>query len=142
MTASLPTLGDINVHDSLDERSAVEHFFGKDLKQAEVLFRENFLYYQEDLMWMGPRAFCFYVDAAIASLLSPAASGDSDAISCFCGVVEFQLENHREAIAPAHDRLHAAVQAILNDFKRYDCDPQIYGDLASRYERLLTQLAG
>ena len=80
MTASLPTLADINVHDSLDERSAVEHFFGQDLLQAEVLFRENFLYYQEDLMWMGPRAFCFYVDAAIAYLLSPAASGDSDAI--------------------------------------------------------------
>ena len=135
MTASLPTLGDINVHDSLDERSAAEHFFGKDLLQAEALFRENFLYYQEDLMWMGPRAFCFYVDAAIAYLLSPTASGDSDAIHFFCGVVEFQLENHRAAIVPANNRLRAAVQAILRDFTRYDCDPQVYGDLASRYER-------
>ena len=142
MPESLPTLADINVHNSLDERSAAEHFFDKDLLQAEALFRENFLYYQEDLMWMGPRAFCFYVDAAIAYLLNPAASGDSDAIHCFCGVVEFQLENHRAAIVSANGRLHAAVRVILDDFTRYDCDPQIYGDLASRYERLLTQLAG
>ena len=77
-------------------------------------------------MWMGPRAFCFYVDAAIAYLLGPAANGDSGAVSCFCGVVEFQLDNNGEALASAHGRLHHAIQAILKDFQRYDCDPQIH----------------
>jgi hypothetical protein len=42
---ALPTRDDINVHDSLDERSACEHFFGKTLEGAETLFRENSLYY-------------------------------------------------------------------------------------------------
>ena len=45
--ASLPTEADINIHDSLDERSAVEHFLGKDLNQAEALFHENFICYQK-----------------------------------------------------------------------------------------------
>ena len=39
----LPTAEEINVFDSLDERHAVEVFLGKDLEQAEALFRENFL---------------------------------------------------------------------------------------------------
>jgi hypothetical protein len=90
---------------------------------------------------MGPRAFSFYDDAAIAYLLSPGANGDSDAAYSFCGVVEFQLEQNGDAIAPARSRLHHAVQAILNDFERFNCDPQIYGDLPSRYRRLQVQLA-
>lgn len=142
MTTSVPTLTDINVHDSLDERSAVEHFLGKDLSQAEALFCANFLCYQEDLMWMGPRAFCFYVEAAIAYLLSPAAQGDSDAVNSFCGLVEFRLDYEGNAIEQAHRQLRDAMQAILRDFARYGCDPQIYGDLPSRYRNSLARLAG
>jgi hypothetical protein len=141
MRSSIPTANDINVYDSLDERSAVEHFLGKDLKQAEELFRQNFNYYQGDLMWMGPSAFCYYVDAAIAYLLSSAANDDSDAVNCFCGLVEFQLDGNAEAIAPACGRLRQAVQTILKDFDRYNCDPQVYGDLPSRYRSLQLRLA-
>ena len=61
----IPTSNEINVYDSLDERSACEHFQGKNLDEAELLFRENSLCYQEDLMWMGPMAFRYYVEAAI-----------------------------------------------------------------------------
>ncbi len=140
MTSPIPSLTDINVFNSLDEQVAVAHFLGKDLKQAEELFRANFLGYQEDLMWMGPRAFCFYVDAAIAYLVSPEADDDADAINCFCGLVEFQLEYHRKGIEPAFGRLRAATIQILRDFVRFDCDPTIYGDLVSRYQTLLNQL--
>jgi hypothetical protein len=140
MSDSLPTLTDINVYDSLDERSAVEHFLGKDVKQAEALFYDNFLYYQEDLMSMGPRAFCYYVEAALAYLLGPASNGDSDAVNCFCGIVEYQLENNGVAIKAARIRLHGAVCDILENFARYECDPEIYGDLPSRYRSLQLQL--
>jgi hypothetical protein len=141
MNSALPSLSDINVFDSLDERSAAEHFHGKDLRQAEDLFRDNFLCYQEDLMWMGPRAFYYYVQAAIAYLLGPDADGDSDAANSFCGVVEFQLEHSCDAIRPAHPLLRDAIRAILNNFSRFDCDPKTYGDVASRYRALEDQLA-
>jgi hypothetical protein len=52
---ALPTREEINVYNSLDEQWAVKMFLGKDLKEAEAMFREGFLSYQEDLMWMGPR---------------------------------------------------------------------------------------
>src|SRR5580704_9995421 len=79
MAAPLPTEEEISVFDSLDERWAVIHFLGKDLEQAQALFRENFLHYQEALMWMGPKAFRFYVLAAIKYLLSEESNGNSDA---------------------------------------------------------------
>ena len=53
MIMSLPTHQDINAFDSLDEQTACKHFLGKSLTEAEALFAENSLYYQEDLMFMG-----------------------------------------------------------------------------------------
>ncbi|MHB1155299.1 MAG: hypothetical protein ACYC26_00525 [Phycisphaerales bacterium] len=141
MSAPLPSEKQINVFGSLDEQSAVEHFLGKNLQQAEELFRDNFICYQEDLMWMGPAAFCFYVDAAIAYLLSPNSTGDSSAVSSFCGVVEFQHRYYGQEISSARFRLKNAIMRILQDFERYDCDIQIYGDVAGRYKRMLESLA-
>ena len=140
MKPKLPTEKQISIYGSLDEQSAVRHFLGKDIEQAEAMFCDNFLKYQEDLMWMGPKAFCFYVDAAIAYLLSPSADEDSDAASSFCGVLEFQLQCYRVKISPSHPRLRKAIRKIIDDFERYDCDPKIYGDVKHRYEKLLGQL--
>ena len=70
----IPSRSDINVFDTLDERDACEHFLGKNIDEAEALFREDFLCYQEDLMWMGPRAFRYYVHAAINYIHSDAAT--------------------------------------------------------------------
>ena len=74
--ATLPSKSDINIHNSLDEQSAVEYFLDKNLIEAECLFRDNFLYYYGYLMWMGPIAFNYYVQAAVNYLLGPDSVGD------------------------------------------------------------------
>jgi hypothetical protein len=135
----VPTLNEINVFNSLDERTAAAHFLGKNLQQAEELFRENFLYYQEDLMWMGPKAFCYYVPAAVAYLISAASDGDSDAASSFCGVLEFRLDDDREAMLPVFAHLRGALEFIISNYAKYGCDLAIDGDVASRYRTLLTR---
>ncbi len=61
---SVPSASEINVFDSLDERAAVRYFCGKSLREAEELFRSNSLAYADDLMWMGPKAFAYYLKAA------------------------------------------------------------------------------
>lgn len=137
---ALPTRAEINVYDSLDERCAVEHFLGKDLDQAEELFRENFLKYREDLMWMGPKAFCFYVKAAIRYLKDPEGFDDWDAISCFHTVVDFQLEYCRADIVPAFDVLRDAVETVLKNLADQPTFPMRYGDVAAKYRRLLSRL--
>lgn len=138
--ADTPTAEDINVFDTLDERSALEHFLGKNTAEAEALFRENFIHYSEDLMWMGHRAFCFYIAPAVNYVLSPEADGDSDAANCFHGCVQFRVEHDPEGIRPALPLLRDAVATLASDLGRFEIDPAIYGDLAAKYRVLLASL--
>jgi len=140
MASRLPTAEEINVFDSLDERCAVKNFLGKDQEQAQSLFRENFLRYQEDLMFMGPTAFRFYVPAAINYLLSEEADYAADAASSFCGLIEFRLDYEPAEIASVGSIIREGILGILKDFDRYGCDSEIYGDVAERYRVLLSRL--
>lgn len=142
MLDRLPTENEINAFDTLDERSAVENFLGKDLEQARALFRENFLRYQEDLMFMGPKAFQFYVRAAIDSLCDPASSEDSDAVSSFCSLIEYRLKCNPDEILPVRVMIRKGIVRILASFQHAGYDLEIHGDVASRYRSLLTKLSG
>lgn len=133
---TLPNREDINVHDSLDERSACEHFLGKSLDEAEVLFRKNGLSHQEDLMWMGPVAFRFYVQALIHYIRSEAATGDSDIINCFAGLLEFRLDNEAKEMVPVARQLVSICSYIAEHYDRFDMTPGIYGDVRSRFQAL------
>jgi hypothetical protein len=116
----LPSRQDINVYDSLDERCACEHFLGKSLDEAEALFRENWLYYQEDLLFMGIGAFRFYVQAAIRYIQSEAATGDSSEVSCFAMILESRLEHESAELVPIADRLASICGYILEQRERFD----------------------
>ena len=133
---ALPTASDINVHDSLDERHACEVFLGKSVEEAEVLFRENALFYQEDLMWMGPVAFRFYVEGVIRYIQSDASLGDSDAVSCFATVLEFRLDRELVELASIADRLASICGYIIEHYDRFDLKSEIYGDVRTRFRTL------
>jgi len=137
----IPTPNEINVYDSLDERSACEHFLGKNIDEAELLFRENSIFYQEDLMWMGPVAFRYYVEAAIRYIHSDVAASDSDMISCFAGILEFRLKYESKELVPVAKRLTSACAYVIEHWSRFDISPEIYGDLLARYTTLQRTLA-
>lgn len=145
MAPGLPTERDISVFDSPDEVHAVKVFLGKDLDQAEALFRENFLYYQEDLLFMGPKAFRFYVTAAINYLLSEHSSGDSDAASTFCYLIEHRLEHEPGEIAPVSMLIRDGIDLMLKDFDRFGFGDEaignIYGDVEARYRTLVAKFS-
>lgn len=132
----VPTREEINVYDSPDERSASEHFLGKNLEEAEALFRENSLYYQEDLMFMGASAFRFYVQAAINYIMSESATGDDSIISCFAMILEHRLEFEGEELRPVAAQLAAICAYIIDHYGRFDLAPEIYGDLRPRFQSL------
>ena len=104
-------------------------FLGKSPDQAEAMFRQNFLSYQEDLTYMRARAFRFYVLPAIRYLLSEGANGDSDAASTFCYVLESRLQHDADALIPIAPIVLDAIERILSSFDRFQCPPDIYGDL-------------
>lgn len=120
----------INVHNSLDERHACKMFLDKSIEEAEKLFCENALFYQEDLMWMGPIAFRFYVEAAIRCIQSETSSGDSDIICCLASVLEFRMGPE---LVPIAAKLALICAYIVEQCERFDLTPKIYGDVRARY---------
>lgn len=134
----LPTEDEINVQNSLDEISASEHFLNKTLQQAEALFRENSAYYQEDLMWMGPRAFSFYLQSATNYLQSDYSAGDDHIISCLYEIVVFRSQE--EGFLMALDPVNAMIGYVIDNYEKFGVDEDIYGDLIDKYRRLQSQL--
>lgn len=140
MDTQLPTAEEINVSDTLDGRCAVENFLGKSLEEAESVFRENFRRSQEDLRFMGPKAFCFYLPAAISYLRSAASEGNSDAVRLFCGMVEHRLGCDLAEIAPTGSSAREGIVGILEHIERCGLEGTIDRDLADRACGLLFRL--
>ena len=133
----LPAAREINpVPTDLDGRCAERHFLGKTLQQAEALFREASIIYQEDLMFMGPIAFRFYVQAAISYIQSDAATEDSAIISCFASVLEHRLEFEAEELVAVAPQLAAICRYILEHYERFCITAEINGDLRPRFQSL------
>lgn len=131
---SLPTAADINVYNSLDETSACEHFLNKSLDQAEALFREDSAYYQEDLMWMGPKAFRYYLPAATNYLRSDDAIGDDHFIDSLYEIVMFRLD--LEGFSDAIDPVEEMIEYILDNYEKFNVATETYGDLREKYKQL------
>lgn len=133
----LPTKDEINVHNSLDEITACEHFFNKTLLEAEELFRENSSYYQEDLMWMGPRAFNFYLRSVINYLQSDNSAGDDHLIDCLYEIFVFRSKEKEFLLAI--DNVNKLIDYVINNYKKFDIDIDIYGDLIGKYRQLQSE---
>jgi hypothetical protein len=133
---TLPTAKEIDPYGGLDGQVACKNFFGKSLDEAEALFRENSLYYQEGLMWMGPAAFRFYIQAAICYIQSEAAVGDSAIADCLAGTFEFRLEHESAELVPIAEELASICGYVIEHYERFDLTPDIFGDVRSRYQTL------
>jgi hypothetical protein len=75
LAPGLPTVAEINVSDTFDERAAVRTFLGLTFADAEALFLKDSVVARSSLIHMGPKAFAFYLPAAIAAAKSPQAKG-------------------------------------------------------------------
>jgi hypothetical protein len=138
MPPSLPTREEINpVHDDLDGQVACEHFFGKTVEEAEALFRESPLYFDEDLFWMGPIAFRFYVQAAIRFIQSDDVAFQAGFINGIRSTLERHLEcDPPEELIPVAGQLAAVCSYIVEHWSKFGANEEIYGDLQLRYVAL------
>lgn len=141
----LPTAKEISPaygtnHEDLDSAHAMECFYGKTLEQAELLFRQNALHHQEDLKWMGPVGFRFYVQSFTRYLESSHSAGDSDAANCFASLLKYLLDEGPKTVAPVADQLAKTCQHILQHYEKFEINPDIYGDLRPDYEVVIARL--
>lgn len=116
---SIPQLNEIMVYGSLDEQAAAEHFLGKDVAEATALFSENSAYYFEDLMWMGPSAFCYYIAAVFAYLESSASTRDMDGLEALQIALRFRLEQGKDQVAAALPEINSICRYVCEHVSKY-----------------------
>jgi len=133
-----PAANEINVFNSLDEIAAAEHFQGKTVEEAELLFREDSGFYQEDLMWMGPVAFNYYLESAIRYLESAYAKDDDHFISCLYEIVQFR--RNEDMFSLAAGTVGRMLDYVINNYTKFNVSEDIYGDLLTAYKELRDQL--
>jgi len=126
----------------LDAVCAFKQFFGKSLDEAEMMFRENALYYQEDLISMPPVAFNYYAPVFAKYILSGNAEGDSDGASSFLHMILELLQANRSLATSTTEKiLLAAATIVANKQDFYDADTDIYGAFPELYDKIMC-LAG
>src|SRR5688572_18428127 len=93
--------------DDLDAQDAWRHFGGLTTEETLALFRENPIYYQEDFMFMGGRAFAFYfpvLDTFLREFRWSEPEDDSQAGiigSCVAAQFRWPTASHLGPIHPA-----------------------------------------
>ncbi len=131
---SLPSREDFVVYGDLDAIAAWEHFGGKSLDEARSLLDDNFLYYQEDFVFMGPRAFAFYAEAFAAYMEDAVAAGAEDAdheASMFTNACAAQIE-----LAQHHHDLRPCAQRLADCLHRIAAEVPMKPALAARVRRI------
>ncbi|MCK7595626.1 hypothetical protein [Pseudomarimonas salicorniae] len=117
----VPAAEEINIHDSLDERVAMEMFQGKSLSEAFEMFRENSMLCAEALCHMGPRARLYYADAFLNYVVSDASLGDVCAASSLPMVADAVIDSGVD-YANIQGRLLEALERVHSQFARYAPD--------------------
>jgi hypothetical protein len=129
----LPTQEEINpIPEDLDGKCAAQNFFGKAREQITREFHEHGMSYQEDLMFMGSRAFCFYFPAAVDYVTTSWLGTDGDVVNCLVGVVEHRLEYDSPDIGEAFSEIVRFADHLLAHYADLALEPEIYGDLRPR----------
>jgi len=131
-----------NPYDDADIRYAKKHFFGKTIEEAEKLFVENALYYQEDIMFMPSGAFRYYVHAYINYLQGKQSDHDTDGASCFLSIIKSKMESNmkcdRNDLRAVWLRVKETIEHIRSNSDWFDWNESIYGNLEERTTRLLS----
>lgn len=123
----LPTVEDFYAGDTLDNGLATQRLLGKYLVEVEWLFAsENSMCYMEYLRYIGPRAFRYYVFAAINYIRSDASAEDSSGIDSFAGMLDQWLTYEPQELAPIAVHLAAACTYILENCDKFQVDADIY----------------
>jgi len=125
----------------LDIACAYDHFFGKSVDEAQKLFEDNALYYQEGLMFMPTPCLSYYITSYLQYLLSDRSRGDSDGASCFFVLVDDRYSDISKFDSGTVHQVKAVLQKLGTHQYWYDADQSIYGDFASEAQRLIDRLS-
>lgn len=126
MAERLPTKADFISHcEDLDQICAWKHFGGLTLDEAKMRFAENPLYFQEDFMFMGTKAFLFYFPVLEDHLRSiPDGESEDDWESWIIAqCIRAQLNDDTIVrLRPIVDSIVKLAGFVRDNVRRFGCD--------------------
>lgn len=126
------------VEEDLDAHYAYHNFYGKSLSEAEQMFQQNALHFQEDLGAMPAIPFNFYVMAFITYIISDYAEGDADGASAFLRMTHWQTKQRGELISEeVASAMLAASASVVQRQSFFDADTTIYGEFSEHYKAII-----
>ncbi len=128
------------IPEDLDGQQVVKHLLGKDVPGAVRLLEENSLYYQEDYSWMGPEAFCYYADALVSYLESPAANNDVGFAYGMLHTFRHRLDTDGNAVRPAYLQIKKFCEIVRRDCERLGFDDDYQKRAANRTREIEERL--
>lgn len=138
---TIPTTKDINpTLGNLDELTALEHFHGKTQNEAANLFFEYSTYYEEDLKWMGSKAFAFYFPSMEPYLLSEASEDDSDIINALVDTLQFRLKQDPQSIKECLAPVLRILDYISDNMRKFNVDTALYGNITVKLSNVINQI--
>ncbi len=140
--SSLPTREDISPTSGadLDERAALEHFFGKSQSEASALFFDNPEYFADDLMWMGSKAFAFYFPSLEPYITSEESSGNADIINTLIGTLKSRLDDDPLSIRDCRTSVLRVLVFVRENLGKFQIDPCINGDVAGELSAIIEKV--
>jgi hypothetical protein len=131
----LPTKEEINPFENdLDGILACRNFFGKSLDDVEVMFNENWGLYREDLLYLGPVAFHYYLPAFL-KFFRKNWNEKPSYVDWFGVVLEQRLERDPAALVPVARELVEVCRLIDEKWPGPEyCDH--YREVQSKYGKL------
>lgn len=110
----------------LESKAAWSHFGGLSISAALALFRDNPLYYQEDFMFMGRRAFVYYFPVLDLYLREFRVSEDEDeSVAAIIGSgIIAQIESSSDScLVPIHPAIRSLADYVCSHSKFLAEDP-------------------
>lgn len=140
---TLPTADEINVYDSLDEREACKNYLGKSLGEVRLMLDSGIGNYWEDLAWMGPKAFEFYLPTVIDVVHAAIDVCETSVYSDFLCLMQVRLVLDPGSLCELRDTLRGICQKIQSQIPGLDPEeveiydlPRRTGDVDFRLEYL------
>lgn len=128
-SVKIPSLDDWSGYkDDLDASYAFKIFFGKSISEVIPLIHEHPIERAEELRFMPPAAFRYYIIAFRDYILSEKSREDSDAASCYLNLIEHKIVEEPKTINPVMPILVESVEKVAKTQSFYDAALDIYGD--------------
>ena len=132
-------------HGSLDEQGAWKQFGGLSRAEAFQRFIENPIHYQEDFMWMGPKAFAYYFPVIERFLFEFELAPDNDDAQAWilgCDVMMQFSSTKPDCLKHLVPRIHDLACWVKANVHRFSYDQHEHHRIANKWVRLEELLRG